>query len=479
MVWNLDIETIVKNIDAIELNFSTDNKVNPKDSKDREGTPDHSDRISSTKFPESGRNLVKMTDKKVAFSHYDLDKETKGEISYARNIGRKAPKAPQKPQAPELEVPEGIYTGNTSILYDNDDHSIDNGDRASLTKIATYLRDNPGASVVISSTTDRTASAQYNQKLSERRTDATYNALIEEMQKLGIQKPTAQASFTHNSTGESQVAGPDGKSDPNSRRTDLTITPSAEAQKQYQIAQANYANAQKEHSAALTTYQAKQRQYDELVSKMSKIEHNILVDDKSPQEFSISSSLSYASLERLTSNEEVRRGYGSVILSEKIENPVEITLEKTTSDDGLDPNKYASNIRFLVDPESPNSNIEFTPNHKNNSIAAQITSDGKTKTLAVIHVPANTALDAITVGAIDANGKVLETGLSDPTKISSLNREQSNQPIESRLNGKLNIEEIQKTMNVQQGETLVDKTVLAKPTAVGSRQNTTSNFLTV
>jgi OOP family OmpA-OmpF porin len=89
-------------------------------------------------------------------------------------------------------TPEGIHVDkagcpvsyNFEITFDNDSAKIKAQFLPKIEKFAQFLKDNPKYKAEIQGYTDNTGPASYNQKLSERRAKAVYEALI----KLGIDK---------------------------------------------------------------------------------------------------------------------------------------------------------------------------------------------------------------------------------------------------------------------------------------------------
>ena len=68
------------------------------------------------------------------------------------------------------------------VLFDYDRAELKPGGMRSVQKLADFLNDNPERKVIVEGYTDSTGSAEYNQRLSERRADAVRMALV----KMGV-----------------------------------------------------------------------------------------------------------------------------------------------------------------------------------------------------------------------------------------------------------------------------------------------------
>lgn len=69
-----------------------------------------------------------------------------------------------------------------NVLFDIDRAELKPGGMRSVQKLADFLNDNPERKVIVEGYTDSTGSAEYNQRLSERRADAVRMALV----KMGV-----------------------------------------------------------------------------------------------------------------------------------------------------------------------------------------------------------------------------------------------------------------------------------------------------
>lgn len=87
-----------------------------------------------------------------------------------------------------------------NILYDYDEFYIRENAKPSLDSIATFILDNPGLEVELTSHTDRRGSNQYNLILSQNRAAAAYKYLL--------YKGVNSNSLTYSGKGETQLLNP-------------------------------------------------------------------------------------------------------------------------------------------------------------------------------------------------------------------------------------------------------------------------------
>ena len=93
-------------------------------------------------------------------------------------IPRPAPR-PQPVVAPEPEPELVEVTVELDVLFATNSADIENADVAEFRRMATALRENSSANLVIEGHTDSAGSAEYNESLSQRRADAARQELID------------------------------------------------------------------------------------------------------------------------------------------------------------------------------------------------------------------------------------------------------------------------------------------------------------
>ncbi|MDG1287353.1 MAG: OmpA family protein [Rickettsiales bacterium] len=443
-------------------------------------TPHHSDHIPD-KFPLNDRDIVRENGKITTFKHYDKPPKPREREYYSGlriNLGRKVPIGPvlEPPPAP-LPAPAGIYQGNTALYYDNNKTDIKPKGQNTLREVAEYLKNNSGAFVLLHSQTDRRGGADTNQILSEGRTTAAYAELIKHMQDLGIENPEQQAKFSHASTGESQVTDPDGTANEKKRNTQISITPSPEAQKAYEAVMAQNAAAKAKWEEGYAEYKQKTQAAEDERSLMTEVEHNILVDNNSPQEFTISPALSDASTALLKENEGIQSGYGSVLLSEDLAQPV--TIHFTNTDLYGTPDQVADNIRFLVKTKTAGTEVTFVGGDEPNIIKAQIRQNGTTRTLGVIHLPKGVSPDKVIFGIRDRDGNVQKTELDQSIDIAAVEQGQGAGVYGGLLDGRVNLQQMREETQVMSVEVVATDRTTLPSTEVPAQQRLTDPTLTV
>lgn len=98
-------------------------------------------------------------------------------VAPARVEAPVAPRAPAPRPAPQPELVD--VTVELDVLFATNSAEISNADVAEFRRMATALRENSSANLVIEGHTDSAGSAEYNESLSQRRADAVRQELID------------------------------------------------------------------------------------------------------------------------------------------------------------------------------------------------------------------------------------------------------------------------------------------------------------
>lgn len=119
------------------------------------------------------------------------------------------------------------YNGKKEFNFDLDSDKLqtDQATEAEINRLADYIKNNPSAQITISGHTDTSGNKDYNQDLSERRTKAFSNRLIQELSERGIEYPDQRVIFSESSRGEqdNKVKTNDGVQNAENRRVEVKI----------------------------------------------------------------------------------------------------------------------------------------------------------------------------------------------------------------------------------------------------------------
>ena len=114
--------------------------------------------------------------------NYALNASKSGYLFYSDNFFLKQAETsdPFKKNVPMEPIKVGATTVLNNIFFDTDKYDLKPESRVELSKLITFLNDNPGVSIELSGHTDNVGEDSYNQKLSENRAKAVYDYLLEQ-----------------------------------------------------------------------------------------------------------------------------------------------------------------------------------------------------------------------------------------------------------------------------------------------------------